>query len=133
MLLDGRKVPWYFQVLYMVYCLAGVLVSLYSPFWMPDPDFRIIRGPKICFLKTASSPGLPKFIFIRNASVMRLVLQQKTSGYWNSLIIYHQSQGYHWYHIFPDFIFKKPWIIFSRRYWRKTLFEPQYISIHFLW
>jgi hypothetical protein len=46
---------------------------------------------------------------------------------------FYRDQGYHWYHIFPDFLFKKPGIVFSWRYWKKTLFEPQYISNHFLW
>ena len=57
----------------------------------------------------------------------------KDLGLLEQLDYFYQSQGYHWYHIFPDFIFKKPWIVFSRRYWHKTLFEPQYTSIHFLW
>ncbi len=46
---------------------------------------------------------------------------------------YYLIQGYRWYHIFPDFVLKKPWIVFSRRYWRRTLFEPPYTSSHFLW
>ena len=54
-------------------------------------------------------------------------------GLLEELDSFHQSQGYRWYNILPDFIFKKPWIVFSRRYWRKTLFEPQYTSTHFLW
>ena len=57
----------------------------------------------------------------------------KDLGLLEKLDYFYQSQGYHWYHILPGFIFKKPWIVFSRRYWRKTLFEPQYTSIHFLW
>jgi hypothetical protein len=54
-------------------------------------------------------------------------------GLLKQLDSFYQAQGYHGYHIFPDFLLKKPWIVFSRRYWRKTLFEPQYTSIHFLW
>ena len=57
----------------------------------------------------------------------------KDLGLLEQLDYFYQSQGYRWYHIFPDFILKKPWIVFSRRYWRKTLFEAQYTSIHFLW
>ena len=57
----------------------------------------------------------------------------KDLGLLEQLDFFYQGQGYFWYHIFPDFIFKKPWIVFSRKYWRKTLFEPQYTSIHFLW
>ena len=57
----------------------------------------------------------------------------KDLGLLEQLDYFYQSQGYRWYHIFPDFLFKKPWIVFSRRYWRRTLFESQYTSIHFLW
>ncbi len=54
-------------------------------------------------------------------------------GLVEQLDYFYQSQGYRWYHIVPVFIIKKPWIVFSRRYWRKTLFEPHYTSVHFLW
>jgi hypothetical protein len=57
----------------------------------------------------------------------------KDLGLLEQLDYFYQRQGYDWYHIIPDIIIKKPWIVFSRRYWRKTLFEPQYTSIHFLW
>ena len=57
----------------------------------------------------------------------------KDLGLLEQLNSFYQTQGYRWYHIFPDFVFKKPWIIFSQRYWKKTLFEPQYTSIYFLW
>ena len=57
----------------------------------------------------------------------------KDLGLLDLLDCYYKSQGYHWYHIHPDFLFKKPWIIFSRRYWQRTLFQPQYTSNHFLW
>ena len=56
----------------------------------------------------------------------------KDLGLLEQLDYFYRSQGYNWYHIIPDIIFKKPWIVFSQ-YWRKTLFEPQYTSIHFLW
>ena len=57
----------------------------------------------------------------------------KDLGLLRQLDYFYQTQGYQWYHIFPDFIFRKPLLLFSRRYWRKTLFEPRYTSIHFLW
>ena len=57
----------------------------------------------------------------------------KDLGLLEQLDFFYQSQGYHWYHIFPDFISQKPWIVFSRRYWRKILFESHYNSIHFPW
>lgn len=46
---------------------------------------------------------------------------------------YYRDKGYRWYHILPDFVFKRPWIVLTWRYWRKTLFTPGYDSVHFLW
>lgn len=46
---------------------------------------------------------------------------------------YYKACGYQWFHLLPDFMFSKPWIIFSNKYWQKTLFEKKYESKHFLW
>jgi hypothetical protein len=57
----------------------------------------------------------------------------KDLGLLEQLDSYYRGRGYRWYHLFPDFVFAKPWILFSRRYWRRTLFAPHYTSNHFLW
>ena len=46
---------------------------------------------------------------------------------------FFRDRGYRWYHILPDVVLKRPALILSRRYWRKTLFQPGYTSPHFLW
>jgi len=53
-------------------------------------------------------------------------------GLATELCRYYREKGYCWYHILPDFTFKRPDLFFTRRYWQKTLFVPYYQSRHFL-
>jgi hypothetical protein len=41
---------------------------------------------------------------------------------------YFKSNGYRWYHLFPDVVFKKPSILFSKFFWATTLFTKTYHS-----
>ncbi len=54
-------------------------------------------------------------------------------GFLKELCLYYHEQGYRWFHILPDFIFKSPLIVFKRKYWERTLFEKRYKSKYFLW
>jgi hypothetical protein len=44
------------------------------------------------------------------------------------VITHFHSHGYRWYHIFPDFIFEKPWFLASKYFWLTTFFVPYYPS-----
>ncbi|OQY52866.1 MAG: hypothetical protein B6230_01660 [Desulfobacteraceae bacterium 4572_89] len=57
----------------------------------------------------------------------------KDLGLLEKLCKHYDLLGYGRYHILPDFIFSKPLIFFSRKYWIKTLFEKKYESKYFLW
>ena len=46
---------------------------------------------------------------------------------------YFQQMGYQWYHLVPDRLLEKPGILFSLRFWQKTMFVPHYDSKYFLW
>ncbi len=39
---------------------------------------------------------------------------------------YFKNNGYKWYHLFPDVIFKKPSILLTRNFWITTLFAKTY-------
>jgi len=54
-------------------------------------------------------------------------------GFVKDLCTYYHQQGYQWFHVLPDFIFYRPLIVFTRKYWEKTLFEQRYKSKYFLW
>jgi len=49
------------------------------------------------------------------------------------LIVYYKTKGYAWFHLLPEFVFKKPMVVFTKRYWQRTLFEQRYERKHFLW
>lgn len=95
--------------------------------------FQDYKRAKDMFFKNGFKSRIAKIYIHSKCQRDAVRVAAKDLGLLEQLDYFYRSQGYHWYHIFPDFIFKKPWIVFSRRYWRKTLFEPQYTSIHFLW
>lgn len=39
---------------------------------------------------------------------------------------YFRSFGYRWYHLTPDFLFKKPQFLLSKYFWKTTFFTPTY-------
>jgi len=46
---------------------------------------------------------------------------------------YLKAEGFRFYHVLPGFIFKRPNLLFTKKYWQKTLFEKRYESKYFLW
>lgn len=54
-------------------------------------------------------------------------------GYERELQTYYYKQGYRWYYILPDFLFHTPSMLFTRFYWKKTLFVKNFQSRYFLW
>lgn len=46
---------------------------------------------------------------------------------------HYRDMGYRWYHLIPDRVVQSPTILFTRSYWKKTLFVPYYQSRYFLW
>jgi len=95
--------------------------------------FQDYKRAKDLFFENGFKSRIAKIYIYSKCQRDAARMAAKDLGLLDQLDYFYQSQGYRWYHIFPDFIFKKPWIVFSRRYWRKTLFEPQYTSIHFPW
>ena len=49
------------------------------------------------------------------------------------LTVYYRERGYRWYHLIPDRVLNNPKVLFTRRYWKRTLFVPTYHSKYFLW
>lgn len=55
-------------------------------------------------------------------------LSAQELGYGTRCKSYFRSHGYRWYHILPDFVFRKPQFLFTSYFWRTTFFSPKYIS-----
>jgi len=56
------------------------------------------------------------------------LLAGKELGIGEKVRSYFFDQGYRWYHITPDFIFRNPLFFFSTFFWRTTFFTPYYES-----
>ncbi|MGW8314535.1 MAG: hypothetical protein ACWGNV_02965, partial [Bacteroidales bacterium] len=41
--------------------------------------------------------------------------------------------GFRWYHLLPSMIVRTPLVLFTKSYWKKTLFVKAYDSKYFLW
>jgi hypothetical protein len=91
------------------------------------------KRAKDLFFENGFKPRIARLYRHSRCQRDALRVAAKDLGLSQQLNHFYQTQGYRWYHIFPDFVFKKPWILFSHRYWRKTLFEPRYTSLYFLW
>jgi hypothetical protein len=46
---------------------------------------------------------------------------------------YYYDEGYRWYHLLPDYVFKKPGVFLTKRYWTTTLLARRYKQKYFLW
>jgi len=47
-------------------------------------------------------------------------------GYGDRCRTYFRTCGYRWYHLVPDFIFRTPYFLLTRAFWRRTFFMPTY-------
>jgi hypothetical protein len=47
-------------------------------------------------------------------------------GYGKRCRHYFRTCGYGWYHLAPDFIFRAPYLLLTRAFWRRTFFMPTY-------
>ena len=55
-------------------------------------------------------------------------LSAKELGHGEKCRIYFFSEGYRWFHLFPDFLFSKPQFLFTHYFWKTTFFSSKYVS-----
>lgn len=46
---------------------------------------------------------------------------------------YFKAAGFRFYHVMPVFLFRRPQLLLTWKYWQRTLFEATYQSKYFLW
>ncbi len=54
-------------------------------------------------------------------------LSAKELGFGAECDSHFRAHGYRWYHILPDFVFRKPQFLLTGYFWRTTFFSPTYI------
>lgn len=77
------------------------------------------------------------FIYGYNNRIFRPVLKSRCQrdaawlaayelNYGQKCKTYFHSNGYRWYHLFPDFLSRKPQFFFTYYFWKTTFFTPTY-------
>ena len=56
------------------------------------------------------------------------ILACKHTGYSKRCRVFIFQNGYKWYNIIPDFVFKYPLFFFNSYFWRTTFFTPYYMA-----
>lgn len=54
-------------------------------------------------------------------------LSAKELGFGKECKQYFRTNGYRWFHLFPDFLFQKPQFLFTGYFWKTTFFTPRYL------
>lgn len=62
-----------------------------------------------------------------------LKVAAKDLGMLPELNTFIEDMGYKWFHIIPEILLVRPVVLFSSRFWRKTLLAPYYQPKYFLW
>jgi hypothetical protein len=56
------------------------------------------------------------------------LISAKELGMYDSCKSFFHDHGYRWYHIIPDFVFRRPQFLVTKYFWRTTFFAPTYQS-----
>ncbi len=62
-----------------------------------------------------------------------IIVAAKDLGCQSQLCSIYSKAGYRWYHILPDYTYKKPKMFLTKKYWVTTLFAKKYSMKYFLW
>jgi len=54
-------------------------------------------------------------------------LSAKELGFGDKCSAYFRTYGYKWYHIIPDFVYKKPQFLITAYFWKTTFFSTRYV------
>jgi len=117
-----------------------------SPIWNLGPGMLVIfalldarsrlqdyKKAKDLFMENSFKPRVANLFIHSKCQREAVRIAAMDLGHINSLDRYYREKGYRWYHIIPDFALKRPSLILTPRYWKKTLFAPNYSSLYFLW
>ncbi len=95
--------------------------------------YQDYKRAKDLFFENGFHPRIARLFIHSRCQRDAIRVAARDLGLAGELARFYSDMGYQWFHILPDFIFKRPYILFSRRYWQKTLFESYYRSRYFFW
>ena len=121
-----------FQALYTLTAVYGALLFLFAELDVLS-RYQNYKKAKDLFHENGFDPRIARLFVHSRCQRDAVGVAARDLGIKDELLRYYNGLGYRWFHILPDFVFKRPMICFSFRYWQKTLFESRYRLKHFLW
>ena len=94
--------------------------------------FQDYKKAKDLFFKNGFNPKIANLFIHSKCQRDAALVAAGDLGVGPDLKRYYKKKGYRWYHILPDFTFKRPGIYFTITYWKATLFASNYKSEYFL-
>ncbi len=121
-----------FLALYTLTAVYGALLFLFAELDLLS-RYQDYKKAKDLFYENGFDPRIARLFIHSRCQRDAVAVAARDLGIKDELSRYYHRLGYRWFHVLPDFVFKRPMIFFSFRYWQKTLFESRYTLKHFLW
>lgn len=94
--------------------------------------YQDYKKAKDLFFKNGFKPRIANLFIHSRCQREAVLVAARDLGLTPLLSRYYLKKGYRWYHILPNFTFKRPGIFFTIKYWKRTLFASSYKSVYFL-
>jgi hypothetical protein len=128
---SGGKSPL-ILALYTFMAVYGALLPIFAELDALS-RYQNYKKAKDLFHENGFDPRIVRLFIHSRCQRDAVRVAARDLGMEDELDRYYQGLGYRWFHVLPDFVFKRPMIFFSFRYWQKTLFESRYALKHFWW
>ncbi len=127
----GSKSPL-ILALYTLMAVYGAFLFLFAELDVFS-RYQNYKKAKDLFHENGFDPRIARLFIHSRCQRDAVGVAARDLGIKDDLSRYYHGVGYRWFHVLPDFVFKRPMIFFSFRYWQKTLFESRYTLKHFRW
>lgn len=126
---DPRGRQWA-MLAFLASCCGGVaLVAMLDL----RSRFQEYKRAKDLFFENGFQPRIAGLFIYSRCQRDAVREAARDLGVLDRLDRYYADKGYRWFHVLPDVVYRRPGVLLSRGYWRKTLFEPCYQSRYYLW
>lgn len=120
------------QILLFIGAYSGCVLPLFAVL-DAGSRFQDYKKAKDLFFKNGFKPKIANLFIHSKCQRDAVKVAARDLGLETQLDQYYLNKGYRWYHILPTIALKRPGLLFTVGYWKKTLFAPRYASRYFLW
>ncbi|MCF6248104.1 MAG: hypothetical protein L3J69_12185, partial [Desulfobacula sp.] len=117
---------------YLFFAVYGLILVFFSQMDARS-RFQNYKQAKDLLHENGFQPRIIRLFCASRCQRDALRVAAKDLGMVQQLDVYYKKLGYRWFHVMPDFIFSRPTLFLTRRYWQRTLFEKSYQLKYFLW